>query len=511
MNDSFINYLLSFEGQSFGLSDYALLKCSGVDTVRFLNGQLTNDVEKLDDKAFQQQVRLNRSGQVQAYFYLLRDGEVYYMACKGEFVESLMADLEKFIIMDDVEIKSITKKVTLHLSCGDKSGDDYFLGTWAHRPAYLCLSEAGVDDTSNSLINELSLLGGEPVLGQTINIGQLVTDSLGMLSAVSLQKGCFLGQETVAKIESRRGGAYFPVILDNYKKIKGEDLFIDNKKVGKVIKAVEIDKYSVAVVSLIRNFRVIGKHLNFDDSGSGLVSYLPAWDFSDPHAYAKEIYELAITFFQKGDEDKAINLLNTSLMYKEGYADAYEALGVILGRQGRFEEAIGLMDKLMLADSGSVMAHTNKSLYLMKLGRIEEAEEEKAQATVKSFAGFGKVAQDKKAIEDQVEAEKVELGRRESMFRQVLEIDPEDTLANFGLADIEYKKKNYQVSRDLLSKVLNADAKYSVGYSLMAKNLMALKLKDEAKEILNRGIEVASSNGDLMPANEMQELLNKLV
>ena len=192
------------------------------------------------------------------------------------------------------------------------------------------------------------------------------------------------------------------------------------------------------------------------------------------------------------------------------YADAYESIGVILGRQEKYEEAISLMDKLMEVDDSSVMAHTNKSLYLMKLGRIEEAEEEKAQATVKSFSHFGKEASQKKAYEEARENELKELEKKESMFKQVLEIDSEDTLAHYGLADVYFKRENYPDSISHLNKVLSNDDKYSVAYLLLGKALIKNKEDLRAKEILTQGIEVASNNGDLMPASEMQSLLNEL-
>ena len=146
----------------------------------------------------------------------------------------------------------------------------------------------------------------------------------------------------------------------------------------------------------------------------------------------------------------------------------------------------------------------------MKMGKIEEAEEEKAQATVKSFSMFGKEAQAKKAQEEKLENEIKELERREEMFKQVLEIDPEDTLANFGMGDIYFKKAKFDEAKKALESVLSADSKYSVAYVLLSKTYLKLNDEDAAKKTLKKGIEQASLQGDLMPANEMQQILNNL-
>lgn len=143
----------------------------------------------------------------------------------------------------------------------------------------------------------------------------------------------------------------------------------------------------------------------------------------------------------------------------------------------------------------------------MKLGRIEEAEEEKAQATVKSFSQFGKEAQTKREQEEKKIAEEAELDRRMGMFKEVLGIDPEDELANYGLADVYYHKGQYQDSIPLLEKVLIVNEKYSVAYLLLGKAYLKEGELSKAKNIFEKGIVVASSQGDLMPANEMQSKL----
>ncbi len=133
---------------------------------------------------------------------------------------------------------------------------------------------------------------------------------------------------------------------------------------------------------------------------------------------------------------------------------------------------------------------------------IAEAEEEKSKALVKSFENQGKVKVEDKEDQD--------LLRREEMFHQVLEIDGEDVIANFGVADISFKRQEFGKAHRHLEVVLKTDAKYSLGYLLLGKCLIEMKDVEQAKEILNKGIEVASNKGDMMPANEMQRILTEL-
>ncbi|MEC7274720.1 MAG: tetratricopeptide repeat protein [Bdellovibrionota bacterium] len=227
-------------------------------------------------------------------------------------------------------------------------------------------------------------------------------------------------------------------------------------------------------------------------------------------SFVQDLYEKAVNLFQSDNEEEAINLLKAVVKLSPDYEDAYEAIGVILGRQEKFQEGIEFMDKVLEANPDSVMAHTNKSLFYMRLGKIEEAEEEKAQATVKSFSQYGKEAQQKKAKEEQRKAEEAEIERRFDMFKQVLEIDPDDNLANYGLADIYFQRGEAEKSIPLLEKVISVDKNYSVAYLLLGKVFLNTENKDKAREVFKRGIEIASAQGDLMPANEMQAKLSGL-
>jgi len=498
----FMNVLVDpfcFDGWFFELDGYSVVSCVGDDCVRFFNGQLTNDVSKLSDNQFQGQVRLDRSGKVQFFFYILKKDECFYIIIKNELKDDLMADLDKFIIMDDVSFEDITHSVFLNFSFGGQS-------SFASLPCDISFSENSDSKKMKALeFEKMSLMGGEPVWDKTILKDQLVTDSIAMLNCVSLEKGCFLGQETVAKIESRRGGAYFPVALKSLDESALASFSVEDKTIAKKIQSID----NFDFVFLKRDYRVEGSVITFDQGEKSTVHYLPLWKGLTGEELAINLFERGAELFQENKENKAVDFMLEAIKVKPDYADAYESLGVIYGRHEKYTEAIKLMNELSVVDPGSVMAHTNKSLYLMKLGKIEEAEEEKAQATLKTFAMYGKEAQDKKALEEKKKQEEAELLRREGMFKQVLELDPEDGLAGYGLADIEYHRKNYDTSLKLLETVLESNPKYSVAYLLYSKCLFETK-SSRAKEILLKGIQVASSQGDLMPANNMQELLNKL-
>lgn len=506
-----MNYSKLFiEGRSGDFSGSSIYKVSGSDREKYFQGQTTNDIVSMKNNSFQINSRVDRTGKIQFYFLLLKNEENLFLIFNNDIAEDSIAEFEKFIIMDEVEISKLDDK--FYFSMGTRPEQEtcfsYFL---FGLPAYIysnSISLKASTITTNE-IDELSAFLGWPRNGIDVNTSQLINETrLGDLS-VSYDKGCFLGQETVAKIHHGRGASYSTVRMNTPKNSSLEPgtFSINDRKGGEVL-SVHV---GYCVVRVFREFRIENK--NFEviqgdiQENISFSFYLPDYNIED---FSHQLYLKSVELFQDGDESAAIEYLESVIELTPNFADAYESLGVIYGRQEKFEKGIELMDKLLSVDDDSVLAHTNKSLYLMNLGKIEEAEEEKGLATVKSFAMFGKEAKDKRAQADLDKENQEQLVQRESMFKQVLEIDREDTIANFGMGDIFFQRKEFQSAKSHLELVISVDPKYSMAYLLLGKTLEVLNDKTKAKEIYEVGIGVASSKGELMPANEMQSRLVKL-
>ena len=164
----------------------------------------------------------------------------------------------------------------------------------------------------------------------------------------------------------------------------------------------------------------------------------------------------------------------------------------------------------MKKDPKSVMAHTNKSLYYMRMGEIDKAEVEKALATSKSFAKYGDEAKQKQAEAEEKSRVEKETSKREEMFRQVLALDPEDEMAHLGLGDIYLQRKNFPQAIAHLNKVLDKNPKYSKAYLVLGKALKQSGDLSQARDVFQKGIDIAAGRGDFMPANEMQRELTQL-
>jgi tetratricopeptide (TPR) repeat protein len=99
---------------------------------------------------------------------------------------------------------------------------------------------------------------------------------------------------------------------------------------------------------------------------------------------------------------------------------------------------------------------------------------------------------------------------RIAMLNEILAQDPNNAFARYGLA-LEYSNSG-QVEQALeeFKRLLAANADYAAGYFMAAQTLMKSGRKDEAKTMLENGINAAQRKGDSHAASEMQGMLAEI-
>lgn len=481
---------------------------SGDDVREFLNSQSTFDSEKMADDSFHLTSFLDPQGRVECYGWLVLTNKKFSYLVPLSITERAIARLNKFLISEDVYLSDAVEK-TYYVQIGPEA-EGKIAGTFFDEKAFLNETKTNLPLISQSDLELWRGLTGWPSFDGSDFSNEILNNlRLYDLSLIP-NKGCYPGQETVSKIATRRGAAYSPVLIEMNEKAPVGEITSFDKKIGTAIGSYSWNRKYYLSTSLLRDFRVERMKVHFLIDGKeydGLVRYFPLITGNSTEK-AKELFYEGSDAFRVDDLKTAEEKFRLSIKLDPGFGDAYESLGVMLGRLDRYPEAIELMKQLSTVDPKSVLAHTNMSLFLMKLGRIEEAEEQKSLATVKSFQTFGDEFKNKEAEAALKKKQQDEWAQRESMFRQVLEIDAEDTLANYGLGSIAVERGDWEVARTHLEKVLAADPKYSVAYLALGRALKGMGKIEEAKNIWREGIKVSAAKGDLMPANQMQQELN---
>ena len=95
------------------LSDRAKLRLTGADRVRFLNGQVSNDVRNASAERSVYTGVMTIKGKLCADAFIHAGGDFLLVDTEPELREALAARLERYIIADDVQIEDVTDAFAL--------------------------------------------------------------------------------------------------------------------------------------------------------------------------------------------------------------------------------------------------------------------------------------------------------------------------------------------------------------------------------------------------------------
>jgi folate-binding protein YgfZ len=211
----------------------------GEDRFRWLSGMVTNTVNDLAANAGAWNLVLNAQGRIQGDLHVAREGDALYLTIAADQYEKLLAHLERFIIMDDVELTPLSESALglagpltadllarlglpapqepLTSASAAWNGQQirvvraygalaphYELWVRAVQiPAlWQALVEAGAHPVGAASLEAFRIVEGIPAYGIDIAERDLPQET-SQMRALSFNKGCYLGQEIVERIRSR--------------------------------------------------------------------------------------------------------------------------------------------------------------------------------------------------------------------------------------------------------------------------------------------------------------------
>lgn len=221
-----------------GLSDVShlgLLQITGKDRITFLNGLLTNDIQKLGEGDGVRSALLNTKARVLADLYLYSRDEDLLIDTGDAPGMKVKEILDRFIITEDVKIEDATSKL-VHLTLqGPKASEhaNELLGSSSRdiKPLHHKMigptliinrdrtGQTGYDmivpqDEAEAVWQGLLLKGISPVGAEAMDILRMeagypkygvdvdentIVLEAGYKDAISFTKGCYMGQEVVAR------------------------------------------------------------------------------------------------------------------------------------------------------------------------------------------------------------------------------------------------------------------------------------------------------------------------
>ncbi|HCT4966204.1 TPA: tRNA-modifying protein YgfZ [Citrobacter koseri] len=275
------------------LDDWALASITGADSEKYMQGQVTADVNQLTEQQHLLVAHCDAKGKMWSNLRLFRDGDGFAWIERRSLREAQLTELKKYAVFSKVAIAPDDERVLLgiagfqaraalanifsELPNSEKQVVSEGASTllWFEHPAerFLLITDiATAESLTEKLRGEAALNNSQQWLALDIEAGIPVIDSansgqfipqatnLQALGGISFKKGCYSGQEMVARAKFR--GANKRALWSLAGKASrvpeaGEDLELQMgenwRRTGTVLAAVQLDDGQVLVQVVMNN------------------------------------------------------------------------------------------------------------------------------------------------------------------------------------------------------------------------------------------------------------------
>lgn len=235
------------------LDDRAVLSVSGSDADGFLQGLITNDVEKLRDGSAIHAALLTPQGKYLFDFIVFRRESAFCLDCEAEARPALAKRLAMYKLRADVVIDAAVPD-TVGAVFGDDAegaahrieGAEVFIDP--RHPALGArvvgevgdgaLERAGIEEATRADYDDLRMAHGVPD-GRRDLVPEksfLLENGFDELNGVDFEKGCYVGQEVTARMKHRNlvRKRLVPVRIDGAAPDPGTPVFRGDAEIGEI-------------------------------------------------------------------------------------------------------------------------------------------------------------------------------------------------------------------------------------------------------------------------------------
>ncbi|HET6998389.1 MAG TPA: folate-binding protein [Solirubrobacterales bacterium] len=276
------------------------LLVSGADAAEYLQGQLTNDVEALETGEGQYAALLDRKGHMQGDMRVLRIGaDEVWLDTEPEALAAARRHLEMYSIGREVTVADVSAERSIFSLIGPRSAE--IAGT-AALPEYAndetavagtdvlaagtrdgvdlivvaadaerlrgALLEAGAVAVSPAAAEILRIEAGVPRFGAEMGTETMPAEAGIVEDAVSFTKGCYIGQETVARLHYKgKPNRHLRGLRLSAPAEPGALLRLGEKEVGKLGGAAVSPAFGPVGLAILRREAEPGTELALGEDG----------------------------------------------------------------------------------------------------------------------------------------------------------------------------------------------------------------------------------------------------
>lgn len=282
----------------FDLSDRDQIELTGSDRHKFLHNFCTNDISNLAVDRGCEAFVTNVQSRILGHINVFNQGESLWLDTDPGQSAPIVKHLDRYVIMEDVEIGVRSPEFGCLFLTGPQAGD--YLGKlgieslagfqqqrvadseaqltvrrvdWFGEPGYLCcllhekivdfwqqLIDAGAKPAGQEALEALRIEACYPLCGVDLTDDNLAQEAARDSLAISFKKGCYLGQEPIARIDALghvNQQLRIIALQDDWIPAPGTPVMAtvkdDQKEVGKITSAAHsFSKYPTVALAVIR-------------------------------------------------------------------------------------------------------------------------------------------------------------------------------------------------------------------------------------------------------------------
>jgi folate-binding protein YgfZ len=262
------------------LNHIGVLEIKGDDSASFLQSQLTSDINNLADKNWQFSAWCNPQGRIISNFFVYRSDNTYYMLLPIALVEPVRNRLTMYIFRSKVTITNKSNEMSCYgVSRKDMSSFENRLGlnnnffiidvsdklfqrniivAVQSNSVETELASSEITAIDNNTWQTMDLNAGIPWI--TENTTETIIPQeleLNKLDGLSLNKGCFPGQEIIARLHYRgkvKHGLFIgKAMQSDYIPEEGAKLYAENGKImcGTILNIVTNEQGHMQLLAVV--------------------------------------------------------------------------------------------------------------------------------------------------------------------------------------------------------------------------------------------------------------------
>ncbi len=239
MNEHFLQEYLAVRENGAGIIEFenrGLIEVSGSEAEMFLGGLITNDVKTLQENSWMNAAFPNAQGRLLAVVKVWKKDGKFYFDTEDKTYETVLKNLERFTLAGDFKVQDLSesfvcfsiqgknlpefefelpdenqlnetefngeKLIILNNADIGEKGFYFYIKQNSAENFKTKMHELGVKSVSDQAFEVLRIESGLPIYGVDMDDSTVVPE-INLHELISYNKGCYIGQEVIARIHFR--------------------------------------------------------------------------------------------------------------------------------------------------------------------------------------------------------------------------------------------------------------------------------------------------------------------